>query len=271
MLACLATPPSAEQADFEISLRVNEDVCVVFEAWAVAVRAYPEGRARRFWCCRLGVWLRAGVRRAGQKGKGGEDDILLHRHPAVEGMAPILKLMLLSDGSVTRHLQLLLEDRVMVDSVQTTVPEQASSNVPAAALSIPGPLVQRQVLLRVPSTPPLVYAASWWNASAFSSGVIDATKPVGASLREGKLETYREILRVFKGESDVVGDLLGAEGPFWGRQYLLWHKGAPLTCIYEVFSCALQKQLCPSTVVNLGSRRNGANGRNGVTRTATSE
>ena len=32
----------------------------------------------------------------------------------------------------------------------------------------------------------------------------------------------------------------GAAGPCWGRQYLFWHGGRPLTLIYEVFSTALQ-------------------------------
>ncbi len=34
-----------------------------------------------------------------------------------------------------------------------------------------------------------------------------------------------------------------AEGPFWGRQYLFWHGGKPLTLIYEVFSTSLEEFL----------------------------
>lgn len=33
------------------------------------------------------------------------------------------------------------------------------------------------------------------------------------------------------------------EGPFWGRQYLFWHDGKPLTLIYEVFSNQLEQFL----------------------------
>ncbi|MHC5832457.1 MAG: chorismate pyruvate-lyase family protein, partial [Nostoc sp.] len=32
-------------------------------------------------------------------------------------------------------------------------------------------------------------------------------------------------------------------GPFWGRHYLFWHHGQPLTLIYEVFSPYLTKYL----------------------------
>jgi chorismate lyase len=35
----------------------------------------------------------------------------------------------------------------------------------------------------------------------------------------------------------------GAAGPFWGRQYLFWHGGKPLTLIYEVFSTELERLL----------------------------
>jgi hypothetical protein len=35
-------------------------------------------------------------------------------------------------------------------------------------------------------------------------------------------------------------------GPFWGRNYLFWHQGKPLTAIYEVFSPVLAKFLGPA-------------------------
>ena len=38
---------------------------------------------------------------------------------------------------------------------------------------------------------------------------------------------------------------LGVDGPFWGRQYVFWHGGKPLTVIYEVFSPRLQEYLGP--------------------------
>ena len=37
----------------------------------------------------------------------------------------------------------------------------------------------------------------------------------------------------------------GLPGPFWGRQYLFWHEGRPLTLIHEIFSPALQRYLGP--------------------------
>lgn len=43
----------------------------------------------------------------------------------------------------------------------------------------------------------------------------------------------------------ITGRQFQACGPFWGRQYLFWHGGRPLTLIHEVFSTALQDLLGP--------------------------
>ena len=41
------------------------------------------------------------------------------------------------------------------------------------------------------------------------------------------------------GHSHELAAYFGAPGPFWGRQYLFWSSGAPLTLIHEVFSPTL--------------------------------
>lgn len=45
------------------------------------------------------------------------------------------------------------------------------------------------------------------------------------------------------GHSPYLEQQFGRVGPFWGRQYLFWHKGKPLTLIHEVFSPALDEYL----------------------------
>ena len=54
--------------------------------------------------------------------------------------------MLLSDGSVTRHLQLLTGLSVTVECLQMQNIGPASADLPAPARLLQGPLVQRQVL-----------------------------------------------------------------------------------------------------------------------------
>lgn len=76
--------------------------------------------------------------------------------------------MLLSDGSVTRHLQLMTGLKVSVECLEMRrlKDDMDMSALPRAVSLIQGPLLQRQVLLHLPE--PLnrayVYAVSWWNA-----------------------------------------------------------------------------------------------------------
>jgi chorismate lyase len=54
-----------------------------------------------------------------------------------------------------------------------------------------------------------------------------------------------QIQSVYYGHNAYLEELLGMEGPLWGRQYFFWHQGRPLTLIYEVFSPHLAKYLGP--------------------------
>lgn len=60
-------------------------------------------------------------------------------------LPPPWKVMVLSDGSVTRHLQLLTGHAVSVECMQMQLLDDGSHELPPGADQIPGPLVQRQV------------------------------------------------------------------------------------------------------------------------------
>ena len=98
-----------------------------------------------------------------------------------------LQVILLSDGSVTRHLQLMTGLPVSVECLEMRRLEEHETvlvncngngynsdghgvsfinNLPPAISLLEGPLLQRQVLLHLPEplNRPFVYAASWWNA-----------------------------------------------------------------------------------------------------------
>jgi chorismate lyase len=53
--------------------------------------------------------------------------------------------------------------------------------------------------------------------------------------------------QVSLGHSAALERRFGCPGPFWGRTYLFWHGGAPLTLIHEVFSNSLAAHLGPQT------------------------
>ncbi|PNH01385.1 hypothetical protein TSOC_012736 [Tetrabaena socialis] len=269
------------------------------------------------------------------------------------GLPPLWRLLLLSDGSVTRHLQLLTGSPVTVECLSMRNVGWSVEGFPPGVELIPGPRVQRQVLLRcrprgpgvagaeaVGGTPsgsgngsgnvgtaapaggsstrtagpsdggssraaaadasaaagrateaggghvggsggsggnagasgmapvaeagsaggastecaggegggggggagcgggvPLVYASSWWNAGEVDQYLRDRSKPIWISLSQGHVELYREVHALFAAPGPPeLERLLGCPGPFWGRHYIFWSGGRPLTLIYEVFS-----------------------------------
>lgn len=138
---------------------------------------------------------------------------------------------------------------------------------PAAVELLTGPLLQRQVLLRCPErgNVPLVYAASWWNHNEGGALLRDASVPVGAVFRKQRVEVFRDIHSVHFGHCDQLEDMFGTHGPMWGREYVFWHDGKPLTVIHEVFSPTLDEYLgssegVRSNVLNGSSKIHSSNG-----------
>eukprot|EP00798_Chlamydomonas_sp_ICE-L_P030892 gene30892-35939_t len=145
------------------------------------------------------------------------------------------EMLLLSDGSVTRHLQLLTNAQIKVDCLEMCKIGHAFDPLPEGVAQIKGPRVQREVILRAGdgSDLPLVYASSWWNESQVDEYLKDKSKPIWASLSQGNMELYREVQQVYYGHNSLLESQLGCEGPFWGRHYFFWNNGRPLTLIYE--------------------------------------
>ncbi|EFJ47999.1 hypothetical protein VOLCADRAFT_104962 [Volvox carteri f. nagariensis] len=218
------------------------------------------------------------------------------------GLSPMWKVLLLSDGSVTRHLQLLSGSPVAVECLSMRNVGWSLEGLPPGTELIPGPRVQRQVLLRCqpvtsgladsnanessssgvdnsaqitssnsndsggcggdndgggrgaqgPALLPLVYASSWWNADTVDEYLRDKSKPIWVSLSQGHIELYREVHALFCGCSPPLEQLMGCAGPFWGRHYVFWSGGRPLTLIYEVFSPRLRQYLGPVEESSMG-------------------
>eukprot|EP00195_Chlamydomonas_chlamydogama_P003558 CAMPEP_0202921130 /NCGR_PEP_ID=MMETSP1392-20130828/77231_1 /ASSEMBLY_ACC=CAM_ASM_000868 /TAXON_ID=225041 /ORGANISM="Chlamydomonas chlamydogama, Strain SAG 11-48b" /LENGTH=217 /DNA_ID=CAMNT_0049614677 /DNA_START=156 /DNA_END=809 /DNA_ORIENTATION=- len=177
--------------------------------------------------------------------KGTEEEALLSSEH-FQRLPPTWKVLLLSDGSVTRHLQLMTNSTVKVDCLEMKSIGHEVEGLPLGTDIIQGPRVQRQVLLRAgESQEPLVYASSWWNEKQVDEYLKDKSKPIWVSLSQGHVELYREVQQLYYGHNSTVERYLGCEGPLWGRHYFFWHDGAPLTLIYEVFSNKLAEFLGP--------------------------
>lgn len=159
-------------------------------------------------------------------------------------LAPAWQLLILGDGSPTRHLQLLTGEPTAVDVIDMSNIGMDSDNAPDL-IQVPGPRLRRQVWLRTTSGQRLAYATSWWEASHVDEYLQNRELPIWASLTRLRTELYRDVQGIHYGSSVALESAFEQPNPFWGRHYLFWHHGQPLTMIYEVFSPYLTKYLGP--------------------------
>lgn len=155
-------------------------------------------------------------------------------------------MLLLGDGSPTRHLQLLTGEPIEVDVIDMSAIGMDLDAAPALIGKVPGPRTRRQVWLRTASGQRLAYATSWWESSHIDEYLQNRTLPIWASLARLRTELYRDVQGLYYGDSPDLALAFGEPGAFWGRHYLFWHQGQPLTLIYEVFSPYLRRYLGPT-------------------------
>lgn len=160
-------------------------------------------------------------------------------------LAPMWQMLLLGDGSPTRYLQLLTGERTEVDLIEMSNIGMNSDDAPDPIQLLPGPRLRRQVWLRTTSGQRLVYAASWWKASCVNKYLQNRSLPIWESLTSLRAELYRDIQGIHYGKSAVLELAFGQRSALWGRHYLFWHQGQPITLIYEVFSPCLKKYIGP--------------------------
>lgn len=175
--------------------------------------------------------------------QGGED--FVQKGLPHSQLAPAWQILLLGDGSPTRHLQLLTNEPTEVDVIDMSLVGNDRDGAPPQIQAVPGPRLRRQVWLRTASGQRLAYATSWWEASHVDEYLQNKSLPIWASLARLRTELYRDVQGIYYGHSTALEAAFGESGPFWGRHYLFWHYGKPLTLIYEVFSPYLTKYLGP--------------------------
>jgi chorismate lyase len=176
--------------------------------------------------------------------QGGEE--IVRRGLPHSQLSPAWQILLLGDGSPTRHLQLLTGEPTEVDVIDMSPVGMDSDSAPEQIQLVPGPRLRRQVWLRKASGQRLAYAASWWEASHVDEYLQNKSIPIWASLAKLRTELYRDVQGIHYGNSAALEEAFGYKGPFWGRHYLFWHHKKPLTVIYEVFSPYLTKYLGPA-------------------------
>lgn len=158
-------------------------------------------------------------------------------------LAPAWQILLLGDGSPTRHLRLLTSETIEVDVIDMSLIGDDLDNAPREIEKIVNPRIRRQVWLKTASGKRLAYATSWWEANHVDDYLQNRSLPIWESLAKLHTELYRDIQGIYYGKSEALEEGFEEKSTFWGRHYLFWHKGKPLTLIYEVFSPYLSKYL----------------------------
>ena len=155
------------------------------------------------------------------------------------------RLLLLGDGSPTRHLQLLTGLPLEVELIGMAPEAQAGPGAPPEVAELEEPLLRRQVWLACGGQS-LGWAESWWNRQTADSHLRDRRLPIWRSLTEGRTELFREVDGLAQVQADWLAERFGCPGPFWSRHYRFFRQGRELTVIREVFSPKLEAWLGPA-------------------------
>jgi chorismate lyase len=164
-------------------------------------------------------------------------------------LAPTWQMLLLGDGSPTKHLQLLTGEKTEVDLIEMSNIGMDFDRAPTEIQLLPGPRTRRQVWLRTSSGERLAYATSWWKVSHVDKYLQNQNSSIWSSLRTMNAELYRDVRGIYYGTSASLELAFGQKSAFWGRHYLFWHQGQPITLIYEVFSTSLRKYMGSDSIV----------------------
>jgi chorismate--pyruvate lyase len=155
------------------------------------------------------------------------------------------RLLLLGDGSPTRHLQSLTGIAVDVEVIAMEADNGQPQEAPPEVAELDQPLLRRQVWLRC-GTQTLAWAESWWNQGEAERHLQERNQPIWRSLTAKRAELYREVDGLALVAAPLLEEGFGHSGPYWSRHYRFFRGGRELTVIREVFSPALERWLGPT-------------------------
>ena len=159
----------------------------------------------------------------------------------LSGLSPLLRALLVTDGTVTKLLEAYLWEPICVERLSQC---QVSTEHPIPALGLPAghPVLQRRVVLRGgESHRALVFAdsviATRSLADDLQEDLLQGRLGIGELLRERRLETYRELVDVQRSSAgEYAGALeLDPQAPVLIRRYRIFADRRPAILITEVF------------------------------------
>ena len=154
------------------------------------------------------------------------------------------QLMLLGDGSPTRHLKLLTGHEVAVNVISMAMENNHHNEAPDEVNELQPPLLRRQVWLNCGGLT-LAWAESWWNNKEAEKHLQNKNQPIWKSLTQGRSELFREVDGLALVNANWLKLEFQEDGPFWSRHYRFFRQQKELTVIREVFSPKLEKWLGP--------------------------
>ena len=152
------------------------------------------------------------------------------------------KLMLLGDGSPTRHLQLLTKEETKIELIGMNLDNELSKVTPKEINQLTKPLIRRQVWIKNNDFT-LAWAESWWNIEAVNINLTNKKEPIWKNLTKDRSELFREIDTIAIVNSNWLQKEFSLAGPFWSRNYRFFRNRKPLTIIREVFNPYIEKWL----------------------------
>ena len=162
------------------------------------------------------------------------------------------KLMLLGDGSPTRHLQLLTNHETKIKLITMQTDPLFNKEGPREINQLKEPLIRRQVWIRNQNKN-LAWAESWWNSEQVSKNLKSKEEPIWKNLTQDRSELFREVDSISIVNSNWLEEEFCFEGPFWSRNYRFFRNKKPLTIIREVFNPLLETWLGPSGIQNFSN------------------
>ncbi len=162
------------------------------------------------------------------------------------------KLMLLGDGSPTRHLQLLTNHETKIRLISMQIDPLFKKEGPREIDQLKEPLIRRQVWIRNQNKN-LAWAESWWNSEQVSQNLKAKEEPIWKNLTQDRSELFREVDSISIVNSNWLEEEFCFEGPFWSRNYRFFRNRKPLTIIREVFNPLLETWLGPSGIQNFSN------------------
>jgi chorismate-pyruvate lyase len=151
------------------------------------------------------------------------------------------RLLLVSDGTLTDIIEAAFLEPIELVRIDTET-ERTSASIEELELEAGAELMRRRIVLRgETSAKNYVYAETLIALEALDSGfrrdLVNSTHPLGRLWVLHKLETRKEILRVWRRPAGDLAELfsVGREAPFAARCYRVISGGRPIMLINENF------------------------------------